>query len=67
MKRIGLLIVLCLLFLGIFASAGADIYGSLGANSTQDYKVNLQDGAYTVEFAAPDANWQANVTYICYS
>jgi len=67
MNRMRLLAVACLLLLGVFALAGADVYGSLGANSTQEYKVNLQDGAYTVEFAAPGANWQANVTYICHS
>lgn len=65
MNKIMLFTVACLL--GIFMLAGADVNGSLGANATQDYKVNLQEGAYTVVFAAPGTAWQANVTYMSYS
>jgi len=60
MKRMGFLITVCLL--GMIVLAGADVNGTLGANATQDY--NLQEGAYTVEFAAPGVGWLANVTYL---
>jgi hypothetical protein len=64
MKKTGVLAMACLLLLGVFALAGADVNGSLGANATQDYKVNLQEGTYTVVFAAPGTGWLANVTYM---
>jgi hypothetical protein len=66
MKKTGFLVMVCLLLVGVFAMAGADVSGSLGANSMQEYKVNLQAGAYTVEFAAPGSGWLANVTYLSY-
>jgi hypothetical protein len=67
MKRIGLLVMAALLLMGTLMAAQADIYNSLGANTTQEYKVKLQEGTYTVEFAAPGTGWQADVTYICHS
>lgn len=66
MSKIGLLSVAFLLLAGLVSFAGADVNGTLGANTSQDYKVNLQEGAYTMEFAAPGLSWLANVTYISY-
>jgi len=62
-----ILIALGLLVMALSSMAAADVSGTLAANTTQDFTVNLADGTYTADFGAPSKGWTANITYICHA